>query len=106
MRLMYDTAAECNSNVSFDSADPFYDSLPWFRLVGRYSLHLPDYLLPFFFYGDKIFLRRFLCRSFVYLSNLLYGVPLEQKAPIVSDSGDIQGHLVINVEQCTGISIT
>ena len=48
MRLMYDTAAECNSNVSFDSADPFYDSLPWFRLVGRYSLHLPDYLLPFF----------------------------------------------------------
>ncbi|XP_067055819.1 kinesin-like protein unc-104 isoform X3 [Acropora muricata] len=74
MRLMYDTAAEYNSNVSFDSADPFYDSLPWFRLVGR---------------------------SFVYLSNLLYGVPLEQKAPIVSDSGDIQGHLVINVEQCT-----
>lgn len=33
---MYDTAAESTSNISFDSVDPFYDSLPWFRLIGRY----------------------------------------------------------------------
>lgn len=36
MRFLYDTAAETNSKISFDSADPFYDSLPWFRLIGRY----------------------------------------------------------------------
>lgn len=36
MRFMYDTAAESTSNISFDSVDPFYDSLPWFRLIGRY----------------------------------------------------------------------
>ena len=33
---MYDTVAESNTNISFDSVDPFYDSLPWFRLIGRY----------------------------------------------------------------------
>ena len=36
MRFLYDTAAETNSKISFDSVDPFYDSLPWFRLIGRY----------------------------------------------------------------------
>ena len=41
-------------------------------------------------------------RSFVYLSNLVYGVPLEQSVPIVSESGDIQGHLDISIKQCTG----
>ncbi|XP_068687799.1 kinesin-like protein unc-104 isoform X4 [Montipora foliosa] len=74
MRLMYDTAADSSSILSHDFVDPFYDSLPWFRLIGR---------------------------SFVYLSNLLYGVPLEQKVPIVSESGDVQGHLVIGIQQCT-----
>lgn len=74
MRFLYDTAAETNSKISFDSADPFYDSLPWFRLIGR---------------------------SFVYLSNLVFGVPLEQTVPIVSELGDIQGNLSINIQQCT-----
>ena len=39
----------------------------------------------------------------MYLSNLVYGVPLEQAMPIVSESGDIQGNLSINIQQCTGI---
>ena len=37
MRFMYDTAAESNAKISFDSVDPFYDALPWFRLIGRYA---------------------------------------------------------------------
>ena len=41
MRFMYDTAAESTSNISFDSVDPFYDSLPWFRLIGRYVQSAP-----------------------------------------------------------------
>ena len=34
---MYDTAAESNTKISFDTVDPFYDVLPWFRLIGRYA---------------------------------------------------------------------
>ena len=37
MRFMYDTAAESNTKISFDAVDPFYDALPWFRLIGRYA---------------------------------------------------------------------
>lgn len=33
---MYETVAETAGHISFDSVDPFYDSLPWFRLIGRY----------------------------------------------------------------------
>ena len=40
MRFMYDTAAESTSKINFDSVDPFYDSLPWFRLIGRYVMLL------------------------------------------------------------------
>ena len=36
MRFMYETLAETAGHISFDSVDPFYDSLPWFRLIGRY----------------------------------------------------------------------
>lgn len=36
MRFMYETVAETAGHISFDSVDPFYDSLPWFRLIGRY----------------------------------------------------------------------
>lgn len=74
MRFMYDTAAESNTKISFDAVDPFYDALPWFRLIGR---------------------------AFIYLSNLVYGVVLEQSVPIVSESGDIQGNLSISIQQCT-----
>ena len=33
---MYETVAETAGHISFESVDPFYDSLPWFRLIGRY----------------------------------------------------------------------
>lgn len=45
----------------------------------------------------------FFARSFIYLSNLVYGVLLEQSVPVVSESGDIQGSLFISIQQCTGI---
>ena len=40
MRFMYETVAETAGHISFDSVDPFYDSLPWFRLIGRYVSNL------------------------------------------------------------------
>lgn len=51
--------------------DPFYDRFPWFRVIGR---------------------------SFVYLSNLLYPIPLVQKVAIVNESGDVKGYLRVAVQ--------
>ncbi|XP_049578623.1 kinesin-like protein KIF1A isoform X13 [Syngnathus scovelli] len=88
MREMYDRAAEVppatavvsstRSNVTADDGesvttggDPFYDRFPWFRLVGR---------------------------SFVYLSNLLYRVPLVHRVAVVSEKGDVKGFLRVAVQ--------
>ncbi|XP_037105666.1 kinesin-like protein KIF1A isoform X6 [Syngnathus acus] len=88
MREMYDRAAEVppatavvsstRSNVTADDSesattgrDPFYDRFPWFRLVGR---------------------------SFVYLSNLLYRVPLVHRVAVVSEKGDVKGFLRVAVQ--------
>lgn len=58
-------------DLSIDAPlDPFYDRFPWFRLIGR---------------------------TFVYISNLYYGVPLEQTVPIVNEKADIVGFLRIAV---------
>ncbi|XP_031571306.1 kinesin-like protein unc-104 isoform X2 [Actinia tenebrosa] len=73
MRFMYETAAESTASVTFESGDPFYDDFPWFRIVGR---------------------------SFVYLSNLVYGISLEQSTPIISETGELKGHLLISIQQC------
>jgi kinesin family protein 1 len=40
----------------------------------------------------------FHCRSFVYLSNLLYPVPLVHKVAIVNERGDVRGYLRIAVQ--------
>lgn len=56
---------------SLTGGDPFYDRFPWFRMVGR---------------------------SFVYLSNLLYPVPLVHKVAIVNERGDVRGYLRIAVQ--------
>lgn len=56
---------------SLTGGDPFYDRFPWFRMVGR---------------------------SFVYLSNLLYPVPLVHKVAIVNERGDVKGYLRIAVQ--------
>ncbi|XP_054644902.1 kinesin-like protein KIF1A isoform X11 [Dunckerocampus dactyliophorus] len=78
MREMYDRAAEVPAPTSTDDGesvmtggDPFYDRFPWFRLVGR---------------------------SFVYLSNLLYPVPLVHRVAIVSEKGDVKGFLRVAVQ--------
>ncbi|XP_032887362.1 kinesin-like protein KIF1A isoform X4 [Amblyraja radiata] len=54
-----------------DGQDPFYDRSPWFSLVGR---------------------------AFVYLSNLLYPVPLVHRVAIVSEKGEVKGFLRVAVQ--------
>ncbi|XP_028650621.2 kinesin-like protein KIF1A isoform X20 [Erpetoichthys calabaricus] len=77
MREMYDRAAEVPSCAVDDcdnvmtGGDPFYDRFPWFRLVGR---------------------------AFVYLSNLLYPVPLVHRVAIVSEKGEVKGFLRVAVQ--------
>lgn len=39
------------------------------------------------------------CRAFVYLTNLLYGIPLVQNVAIVSECGEVKGYLKIAVQQ-------
>ncbi|GAB1285264.1 Kinesin-like protein KIF1A [Apodemus speciosus] len=54
-----------------DGQDPFYDRPPLFSLVGR---------------------------AFVYLSNLLYPVPLVHRVAIVSEKGEVKGFLRVAVQ--------
>nr|XP_009504121.1 PREDICTED: kinesin-like protein KIF1B isoform X2 [Phalacrocorax carbo] len=77
MREMYDRAGEMASNTQDDSestmtgSDPFYDRFHWFKLVGR---------------------------AFVYLSNLLYPVPLIHRVAVVSEKGEVRGFLRVAVQ--------
>ncbi|XP_023195184.1 kinesin-like protein KIF1A isoform X9 [Xiphophorus maculatus] len=81
MREMYDRAADVSNNTTEESesvvtrGDPFYDRFPWFRLVGR---------------------------AFVYLSNLLYPVPLVHRVAIVSEKGEVKGFLRVAVQAISG----
>ncbi|KAL4608344.1 kinesin-like protein KIF1A [Arapaima gigas] len=56
---------------SSEGQDPFYDRSPLFSVVGR---------------------------AFVYLSNLLYPVPLVHRVAIVSEKGDVKGFLRVAVQ--------
>nr|XP_036855624.1 kinesin-like protein KIF1B isoform X13 [Manis javanica] len=77
MREMYDRAGEMASSAPDESeatltgSDPFYDRFHWFKLVGR---------------------------AFVYLSNLLYPVPLIHRVAIVSEKGEVRGFLRVAVQ--------
>ncbi|XP_036084410.1 kinesin-like protein KIF1B isoform X7 [Rousettus aegyptiacus] len=77
MREMYDRAGEMASGAPDESeaamtgSDPFYDRFHWFKLVGR---------------------------AFVYLSNLLYPVPLIHRVAIVSEKGEVRGFLRVAVQ--------
>ncbi|XP_078806876.1 kinesin-like protein KIF1B isoform X16 [Oryzias latipes] len=77
MREMYDRAGEMASTHQDDGegtltgSDPFYDRFHWFKLVGR---------------------------AFVYLSNLLYPVPLIHRVAIVTEKGDVRGFLRVGVQ--------
>ncbi|XP_041654913.1 kinesin-like protein KIF1B isoform X9 [Cheilinus undulatus] len=77
MREMYDRAGEMASSHQEDGEggltgnDPFYDRFHWFKLVGR---------------------------AFVYLSNLLYPVPLVHRVAIVTEKGEVRGFLRVGVQ--------
>ncbi|XP_056279530.1 kinesin-like protein KIF1B isoform X21 [Pseudoliparis swirei] len=77
MREMYDRAGEmASANQEDDEGpltgnDPFYDRFHWFKLVGR---------------------------AFVYLSNLLYPVPLVHRVAIVTEKGEVRGFLRVGVQ--------
>lgn len=43
-----------------------------------------------------------LCRAFVYLSNLLYSVPLVHRVAIVSEKGEVKGFLRVAVQAISG----
>lgn len=45
------------------------------------------------------------CRAFVYLTNLLYGLSLEQTVAIVSERGEIKGRLRIIVQQLPIVAV-
>lgn len=47
-------------------------------------------------------LLRFLFRAFVYLSNLLYPVPLVHRVAIVSEKGEVKGFLRVAVQAISG----
>ncbi|XP_027738304.1 kinesin-like protein KIF1B isoform X7 [Empidonax traillii] len=77
MREMYDRAGEMASSSQDEAestmtgSDPFYDRFHWFKLVGR---------------------------AFVYLSNLLYPVPLIHRVAVVSEKGEVRGFLRVAVQ--------
>ncbi|XP_026872108.2 kinesin-like protein KIF1B isoform X9 [Electrophorus electricus] len=77
MREMYDRAGEMassnpeGSEGSLTGSDPFYDRFHWFKLVGR---------------------------AFVYLSNLLFSVPLVHRVAIVTEKGEVRGFLRVGVQ--------
>ncbi|XP_069097293.1 kinesin-like protein KIF1B isoform X11 [Pleurodeles waltl] len=81
MREMYDRAGEMASSVQDDGestmtgSDPFYDRFHWFKLVGR---------------------------AFVYLSNLLFPVPLVHRVAVVSEKGEVRGFLRVAVQAISG----
>ncbi|TRZ03730.1 hypothetical protein DNTS_009734, partial [Danionella cerebrum] len=66
-----DAGTEEGSDIFSDGQDPFYDRSPWFILVGR---------------------------AFVYLSNLLYPVPLVHRVAVVTEKGDVRGFLRVGVQ--------
>lgn len=43
------------------------------------------------------------CRAFVYLSNLLYPVPLVHRVAIVSEKGEVKGFLRVAVQAISGV---
>ncbi|XP_047220516.1 kinesin-like protein KIF1B isoform X2 [Girardinichthys multiradiatus] len=66
-----DAGTEEGSDIFSDGQDPFYDRSPWFILVGR---------------------------AFVYLSNLLYPVPLVHRVAVVTEKGEVRGFLCVGVQ--------
>ena len=55
------------------NGNPFFDHFPWYSLIGR---------------------------SYVYLTHLLYPMTLEQTVAIVTDRGDVVGHIDVLLALC------
>uniref|UniRef100_A0A672SY34 plus-end-directed kinesin ATPase n=1 Tax=Sinocyclocheilus grahami TaxID=75366 RepID=A0A672SY34_SINGR len=126
MREMYDRAAEVPGSALEDcdsvltGGDPFYDRFPWFRLVGRNPLFStclseqasdpnssPTHSEPTSTSeiteldeddDDDDDDEGELCRTFVYLSNLLYPVPLVHRVAIVNEKGEVKGFLRVAIQ--------
>ncbi|KAJ7306364.1 hypothetical protein JRQ81_009708 [Phrynocephalus forsythii] len=83
MREMYDRAGEMASGTqeegesTMTGSDPFYDRFHWFKLVGR---------------------------AFVYLSNLLYPVPLIHRVAVISEKGEVPLSLFVCLFVCLFVS--
>lgn len=58
--------------------------------------------LTFFSFSIFLFSSHFLFRAFVYLSNLLYPVPLVHRVAIVSEKGEVKGFLRVAVQAISG----
>jgi len=70
MRDMYNNIPGFSVDELSPEDDPFYDPAPWFQFIGR---------------------------SYVYLQNILHGVPLSHVTPIFSQKSDIKGHLKVQI---------
>lgn len=64
-----------NENSNIVGGDPFYDRFPWFRIIGR---------------------------SYVYLNNLLFNIPLIHNVAIVSEKGIVKGWIKVTVQAING----
>ena len=120
MRELYEFASHTepqppSSSLGLLGGDPFYDRYPWFRLIGRLVIigvvkgqhqlvrqpppppppppppHTHTHTHTFFY------------RSFVYLSNLLVPLSLVHKVAIVSNKGEVKGHLTISIRFMAGM---
>ena len=70
MRDMYNNIPGFQADEILPEDDPFYDPAPWFQFVGR---------------------------SYIYIKNLLFKVPMEYSTPIFSEKGEIKGQLHVEV---------
>uniref|UniRef100_A0AAQ4RZI9 plus-end-directed kinesin ATPase n=1 Tax=Gasterosteus aculeatus aculeatus TaxID=481459 RepID=A0AAQ4RZI9_GASAC len=105
MREMYDRAADVPNNTAEDGenvmtgGDPFYDRFPcpmhYGNRAGRHSQCVVSNLLSCLSVSLSL---RLLFRAFVYLSNLLYPVPLVHRVAIVSERGEVKGFLRVAVQ--------
>lgn len=92
-----------SSSVGLLGGDPFYDRTPWFRLIGRYEVIALIVLLIVL--HVCIMNNHIMLRSYVFLSNLLVPLSLVQKVAIVSDKGEVRGHLTISIRYMMGMYI-
>lgn len=67
-------------------------------LLARFFSFCWAHLLSLFFFSPPYFLFR----AFVYLSNLLYPVPLVHRVAIVSEKGEVKGFLRVAVQAISG----